>query len=339
MNQKLSKKFKIIIIILALLIIAKYTILQNRDFKIAKTKLTNKIFELSYLWKKDFIKEEKTSFCIISPTYKAGNYGILSAESVLNQKYSNWHLHIIDDNSPDNSHEILKEYLAKQTHNGKITLEKNSTNVGALANYMKIKKYCNDEEVVIILDGDDYLFSKHTLSILNHEYVKNDYWMIFSRYISLANGFKSTKGFYSEKDINENLFRSYSFNFGHIRSFKAWLFNKINLNDLKDSEGHFYRTSTDSVIYYPMAEMTPFSKIKKLTNPIFHAYNNIRNDNVYKVNGAKQRQVFCETIVKPRYGKIKSKNSKPEYMLPVDNYEKELLELCTPEIKNFKNAL
>ncbi len=87
---------------------------------------------------------------IIIPSYNSRDYICGAVDSVLNQTYDNIEILIIDDNSQDDTLEVLKKYL----DNPKVNIYKSPVNVGpyVLKNYMldKIKgKYFT------ILDSDD----------------------------------------------------------------------------------------------------------------------------------------------------------------------------------------
>lgn len=46
-----------------------------------------------------------------------------------------------------------------------------------------IKKFCNEDDIVVVLDGDDSLIGRQTLNILNSVYENNNTWFVYSRYI------------------------------------------------------------------------------------------------------------------------------------------------------------
>ncbi|MFW2552955.1 glycosyltransferase family 2 protein [Aliarcobacter butzleri] len=49
---------------------------------------------------------------IITPSYKSEKFISQTIESVLSQTYQDWEMIIVDDVSPDNSNEIIKELLS-----------------------------------------------------------------------------------------------------------------------------------------------------------------------------------------------------------------------------------
>ena len=74
---------------------------------------------------------KKTLVSIIMPNYNNEKYLIRSIESIIKQSYLNWELLIIDNNSSDNSINILEKYkdkrikIYKTNNNGIITKSRN----------------------------------------------------------------------------------------------------------------------------------------------------------------------------------------------------------------------
>ena len=56
-----------------------------------------------------FIRE-KTFVDVILPNYNKAKFLEEAINSVITQTYKNWHLYIIDDNSSDNSEEIIDKF-------------------------------------------------------------------------------------------------------------------------------------------------------------------------------------------------------------------------------------
>lgn len=70
---------------------------------------------------------------IIMPSYNTGKYIAETINSVLEQTYKNWELLIVDDDSKDNTDEVIKPYLSDK----RVRLIKNSKNRGG-SNFKKL---------------------------------------------------------------------------------------------------------------------------------------------------------------------------------------------------------
>ena len=102
------------------------------------------------------------------PSFNKAKYISESIHSVINQTYTNWELIIVDDNSNDDSHELIKTFVSKFEN---IKAYFNSENKGA--------NYCRNFGIenatgshIVFLDADDLL----TASCLeNRMKVMNEY--------------------------------------------------------------------------------------------------------------------------------------------------------------------
>jgi len=88
---------------------------------------------------------------IITPSYNSDKFISKTIESVINQTYDNWEMIIVDDCSPDNSNEIIEEYIKQDNRIKLIKLDKNSG--PAVARNTAIKKAKG--RYIAFLDADD----------------------------------------------------------------------------------------------------------------------------------------------------------------------------------------
>lgn len=86
---------------------------------------------------------------IISPTYNCGHFISETINSVLSQSYENWEMIIIDDNSSDNTPDIVKQYT-----DNRIRYFRNETNEGAALSRNKALKESHGRWIAF-LDCDD----------------------------------------------------------------------------------------------------------------------------------------------------------------------------------------
>ena len=78
-----------------------------------------------------------------------------SIESILNQTYQDFELLIIDDNSTDNTFEIIKSF-----NNHKIKAVKNQQNVGMVLNTNRLIAMAKGEYIAIINSDDSWHYQK-----------------------------------------------------------------------------------------------------------------------------------------------------------------------------------
>ncbi len=57
-----------------------------------------------------------------------------------------------------------------------------------------IRKYCGNDDIVIIIDGDDKIIGRQGLKLLNSVYSTSNIWFAYSNFIVAKNGIKFASG-------------------------------------------------------------------------------------------------------------------------------------------------
>ena len=96
---------------------------------------------------------------VVMPNYNKDQFLEEAINSVINQKYNNWKLIIIDDASQDNSQKILKEFEKKNSNIKVVYLKKRKK--AAFARNLGIR--LSTGKYIAFLDSDDY-WSKNKLN-------------------------------------------------------------------------------------------------------------------------------------------------------------------------------
>lgn len=105
----------------------------------------------------------KPQVTVLIPFYNSGAYLLDAISSVFRQTYQNWKLILIDDGSSDDTHTLIKDFLA----DSRVTLIKNFKNHGQ-SKTLNIGLSITDTPWIITLDSDDW-FYPYTLSELINE--------------------------------------------------------------------------------------------------------------------------------------------------------------------------
>ena len=162
---------------------------------------------------------------------------------------------------------------------------------------------CKDEDVIILLDGDDWLASSYTLDTLANTYQRRSCLVTYGSYVYSPGG---TKGIepskYSKEVIEQNSFREDIWRASHLRSFKHKLWQKINHEDLKDEDGHYYKMAYDQAIMLPLLEMS--GKRSDYIENILYVYNKENPLNVDKIKAQEQLSTAQKIRQKKPYLRI-----------------------------------
>lgn len=115
---------------------------------------------------------------IIVPCYNQAQYLSETLQSVLEQEYQNWECIIVNDGSPDNTEEVAKRWVEKDSRFK--YFKKENSGVADTRNY-GIKQAQGD--YILPLDGDDKIDSKYiqkALEIFSHD---NETKLVYSNLI------------------------------------------------------------------------------------------------------------------------------------------------------------
>jgi glycosyltransferase involved in cell wall biosynthesis len=104
----------------------------------------------------------KTEFSIVLPTYNRAHRINRAIESILEQRYSDWELIIVDDASTDNTEEIIQPYLS----DSRICYIKNERNQERCIS-RNIAVDAAKGDYICFLDSDDYHLPYHLESFYN----------------------------------------------------------------------------------------------------------------------------------------------------------------------------
>lgn len=244
----------------------------------------------------------KNNLKIITPFYNPGEFLEKCVGSLMSQKYDNFKVIFIDDCSTDDSYNKLP------INDNRSIVVRNDIRKTALENiHDAILNHCDSDDIVVLVDGDDWLPNKNTLSYIDDFYQKNNCWIMYGQ----ASWTDGRKGCASEYSLGEfNNLRKSQFKVSHIRTFKAGLYHKIkdqdpNFSCMKDKDGNFFKMTYDVAIMFPIMEMAGLEKIK-FNDTITYIYNrdNVISDD--KVNQQLQWDIHSEISKKPNFNKIEN---------------------------------
>lgn len=246
-------------------------------------------------------KSENVHFVIVIPSYNNKDWYQKNLNSVLIQTYKNYDVVYINDCSTDNTGELVDTYIKNHNAQKLITLINNKKRVGALANIYETVYACKDTDVIILLDGDDWLANEQVLFKLNKEYAANRYWLIYTQFIQWpmdAVGWNKAR---SKREYqNPNSPRNYSPS--HLRTFYAGLFKKIKREDLM-YEGDFFAMTWDMAIMLPMIEMASEGHVKFLPE-IMYIYNHSNPLSDHVIDVALQKKLHGVIAAKNKYAPL-----------------------------------
>lgn len=245
-------------------------------------------------------------FFVVVPSYHNKKYCIENLESVVRQTYKNWSMIIIVDGlieEDDGTGDMLEAYVTSHGLEEKVIIKRNNARLLALHNiYDAITHYCPDDyAVVVLLDGDDWLHDKFVFERLNRIYTRYNVFLTHGQFCIYPGGKKSDCTAIPAYYVKNNMFRDYRHMPTHLRTFYAWLFKNIDLEDLL-LDGQFFKMTGDQAIMYPMIEMA--GERHAFIPDILYVYNCENELNDYKVDVELQHRLSRIIKSKKRYSRL-----------------------------------
>lgn len=235
---------------------------------------------------------------IIIPFRNVKNYIKQCADSIINQNYKNWKAIFCDDESTDNTIDYIPS-------DNRFFIKRNENRMTALPNihYGIMDSNLEDNDIICIVDGDDFLIRPDTFDIINNLY-QDDTLLTYGQYV-WPNGQIGHCSPYTKESFLR--LRTGGYWASHLRSFKYKLYKEIlnqdsNLSCYKDKNGDFYTITYDVAIMTPLMEIAGFDKIK--FNPIPVYYYRVHSQNDYSLNPNLQKSVADEIFAKPKFNQI-----------------------------------
>ncbi len=191
---------------------------------------------------------------VIIPTYNRADMLKRAVVSVLKQSYQNFEIIVVDDNSHDNTKDVVNNF-----DDTKISYIKNKTNLGASAGRNIGIKKAKYDHIAFLDDDDEWLPKKIEKQVRLLSSLPKDYCGVYCGIARYKNGVQiSVQNPIYEGDIFEELLYE-----NHIGSTSCVLVKKSALVDV----GGFNEdlpASQDLELYLRLAEKYKFKAVKKI---------------------------------------------------------------------------
>ena len=192
-------------------------------------------------------------FTVIVPSFNNEQWVEKNLNSIFSQDYPHFRVIYINDASQDRTGELVQQYIKKHNLEDKCTYVENKNNQGAFYNLYYAIHSCDNKEVVVTVDGDDWLAHSQVLTRVSQEYQDPNVWMTYGNFVTdQGNAGCCTE--YTQEDACGKNFRKVQWRASHLRTFYAQLFKLIQYRDLQ-YKGRFFKVAWDLAMMFPMLEM------------------------------------------------------------------------------------
>jgi glycosyltransferase involved in cell wall biosynthesis len=238
--------------------------------------------------------EDQKRIVVISPFWNAENYIRKNILSIATQDYNNYVHILIDDNSDDKSFQVAKETINSlpEKLQSKFRLIQNLENIGAIANQIAGISHCTMDDIVMLLDGDDWLINNNTLFHYYNDLYAQGYEFTYGSMWSLTDNIPLIAQEYPIDVKKNKKYRTHQFNwkipYTHLRTCLSKHFFSLDIEKFK-VDGKWMKSGHDNPLFYELIEKIEPEKIY-CNREIVCNYNDLNPLNDYKINGVEQNR-------------------------------------------------
>ena len=238
---------------------------------------------------------------VVVPFHNPGDALGRCVTSLRQQDHEDFETICIDDASTDGSRRLIAP-------DPRIRIIVRPERQGLAQNLVDLLlRHCRRDDIVVCVDGDDWLTDPGALSLVDDTYRTYDCWLTFGQF-EFANGdYGFSQPFASEDDFLT--LREY-FRASHLRTFRAGLFHRLadqdpDFNCLKDDNGEWLTSAVDAALTCPLLEMAGFDRQRFIDRVLYH-YNDEGPDHLHSSGRKRQRQIGNFECVrrKPRFRRV-----------------------------------
>lgn len=195
-------------------------------------------------------------------------------ESILGQSYTNWKAFVTVDACRDGTLEAAR---AAARGDSRIAIVANETRKYVMYNLVHAihRSRAEPEDVIVVLDGDDWFATNDALKIIADTYARHDCWMTYGSWLSnVPSEDDEPDGLWPAYPPGTERFRKVRWLGTAVRTWKKWLWDHLDENDLRDASGEYYRVSEDQAVMLPMLEMSGTDRARHIPD-VLMIYNKL----------------------------------------------------------------
>ena len=218
------------------------------------------------------------------------------------QTFTDWQALVTIDRRGDRTYERAME---ARDGDERIVITRNRRRLYPMENVIRAIRRSNadPEDVIVILDGDDWLITDRALEMIAAEYERDDdCWMTYGSWISNR---EQNPGCWPAYEDGID-FRSAEWLGTAVRTWKKWLWDLIDDADWRDRNGRYLRIAEDLACMFPMLEMATTRRARHIAEPLM-LYNRLSHHDTgrrLRNEGERNRD---DLRARPRYAPLEGK--------------------------------
>jgi len=241
---------------------------------------------------------------VVIPSYKNEKWCEKNIGSILAQEHDNFQVIYTDDCSPDKTADKVEAFVSRSGQSDQVKLIRNKDRLGAMKNLYDMIHSCDDNDIIVTVDGDDWLAHSGVFRRLEREYSDPNVWFTWGSYMDYPGNHRGCSKPIPPNVIERQGYRRHPWCTSHLRTFRAKLFKHIKEADFKDPQGKWLDMAWDLSFYIPFVEMG--GKHGRYIHDVLYIYNNENPIQDYKKNINRQMAMDRFIRSKPKYQPLAS---------------------------------
>jgi glycosyltransferase involved in cell wall biosynthesis len=207
-------------------------------------------------------------FIVIVAMYNMADLISSNIEMLKKQTHKDFRCLIGDDLSTDNSVEIVRDLIRDDPRFSLVVHDSKKFSMGNIYSLIELARP-NDEDVLVLVDGDDRLAHEKVLEKLHKIYRQQDCWMTYGSY---SNGGTIPEAIctpYPESTVNKNRYRDVKWRASHLKTFKYKLWARVDRSAFTITEAEFEQAKRRAMLQGRLRTWWHWRKINysSLVNP------------------------------------------------------------------------
>lgn len=241
---------------------------------------------------------------ILSTAYNNEQWVANYANSIKSQTYQDYEVYFYDDCSTDKTYETILTHVREDSRWTVIKLHENKKRLWIFKNMLN--DAIEDNDIVAIVDGDDWLSNTHVLENVNTYYNIYHPWVAYGGMLVWNGGntvvlAEQQNSLYPDNVLKNRAFRKDLWRASHLKTMRGFIWNRIDRNDfLSKYDNDYFPCSDDMAIMLPALEMCQPEKIHSFNFPTY-VYNAPRMARTYGHSHIKEIDCVTELRDRPKY--------------------------------------
>lgn len=227
-------------------------------------------------------------------------------ESVRRQSYRDWQAFVTADRRGDATYERAIEARGGDE---RVHVTQNARRLYPMRNIARAieRSAALPEDVIVILDGDDWLIDDDAFARIVAAYEERGCWLTYGSWISNQAGHPGRWPAY-EDGVD---FRSERWLATAVRTWKKWLWDLVDPADFRDADGRWLRVTEDLACMFPMLEMATTRRAHHIAEPLM-LYNRLSHHDPKRKLKEEGLRNAAWLRAKPRYAALAFTNAAEE---------------------------